>query len=702
MTAQYRQSLYPTGPGSVRPGSTKESAGDDSLWSALILGFLILGVVFYMDRKKKKGKTLRGAKGSAKTDTPADDATVGAASSSSSSSSTSSTSSATATASASTPAPVPAAPAGKSGKSAKHADKSQAAAASPAPPAKKKGKASAAASNSPSPTKGSASPDHVADKRHGDRCTLAAASSPSVSSKGGCESVGHEDGLSLPSAHTTPTTSSVPSSTCSSASTSTHKAAAKAVPPPCPAEQQAVQDELSARLALEGQETSGQTVHAGLFAALRSMHDKAGKSRDREMKDEAKRRGGIVEEELKEQAKLKRDEDRARKSEEKKLAKRVKKEVCTDAVAAAVAAAAAACAEATAAAEAVVAAAAASAAPAAKKEAASAFKRDGAAPRTERKASDGTVKKPPTPPPQFVPSPPSTPSPFTVPVGVQAGVARPATAQIIHPHQLGTVKAAAAAPSPLQQVAPAQMPKPAHGVPQTPPLSPPRAGQPMPSAPGYTTPAQPGIIVPQTGGQGFPPADSNFPGYLGGQMPSQTPGVPFQGTPATHNSQLPQPQQPPLSMCPEDKHCKLINDPVHQGQFRHTCRVVACAYARESWHTRLFAHPDRSDTGITVYETENLSGVAMPGQWNKLRVHKVKELIARYLNIPAEQQMLTTSSGALLRDATMACEDCGITNGATLFVTRMPQRHHPDLLYAALRPLVCTHHNPHHTGPNST
>eukprot|EP01059_Diplonema_ambulator_P001401 TRINITY_DN11175_c0_g1_i2.p1 TRINITY_DN11175_c0_g1~~TRINITY_DN11175_c0_g1_i2.p1 ORF type:complete len:389 (+),score=50.68 TRINITY_DN11175_c0_g1_i2:65-1168(+) len=134
-----------------------------------------------------------------------------------------------------------------------------------------------------------------------------------------------------------------------------------------------------------------------------------------------------------------------------------------------------------------------------------------------------------------------------------------------------------------------------------------------------------------------------------------------------------------LPMCPLDRLCDSINDPFHHNQFRHTCKIKNCELADQEWHNRLFVHTEASppvdDGNIIVYNTENFSYVALQGNWAKVKIAKIREKISIHLNIPVDQQMLTTKAGHVLDDPSQSCKEAGISNGKTLFVTRMPVGH---------------------------
>ena len=53
------------------------------------------------------------------------------------------------------------------------------------------------------------------------------------------------------------------------------------------------------------------------------------------------------------------------------------------------------------------------------------------------------------------------------------------------------------------------------------------------------------------------------------------------------------PVMPPIApqMCPSDHQCKQVNDPEHQRQYRHTCRIMNCPDGHEAFHGIPFFHP---------------------------------------------------------------------------------------------------------------
>eukprot|EP00756_Hemistasia_phaeocysticola_P038152 Hpha_TRINITY_DN16740_c2_g2::TRINITY_DN16740_c2_g2_i1::g.79891::m.79891 len=69
--------------------------------------------------------------------------------------------------------------------------------------------------------------------------------------------------------------------------------------------------------------------------------------------------------------------------------------------------------------------------------------------------------------------------------------------------------------------------------------------------------------------------------------------APEYGGYATYKPLHPPPEPPcgPVVKCPNDQMCMLINDPAHQADFRHTCKIESCPHAGEMWHYTYFDHP---------------------------------------------------------------------------------------------------------------
>jgi len=148
-------------------------------------------------------------------------------------------------------------------------------------------------------------------------------------------------------------------------------------------------------------------------------------------------------------------------------------------------------------------------------------------------------------------------------------------------------------------------------------------------------------------------------------------------------------------MCPADMTCLRINDPQHQRQFRHTCKLRNCQYANQAWHNSLFVHPPESnrkdgegsktddaaaDTPaeapdmsgrIVVYKLSDRSYLQLKGNWARVKLSKLRAQVEQCMNIPKRFQrfqLQDDGNGAreFIEDA--ACSECGIIPGAVIYV----------------------------------
>ena len=145
-----------------------------------------------------------------------------------------------------------------------------------------------------------------------------------------------------------------------------------------------------------------------------------------------------------------------------------------------------------------------------------------------------------------------------------------------------------------------------------------------------------------------------------------------------------------LPMCPHDKTCKLINDVTHYPKFMHTCRMAFCPDAHKTFHNSLFVHECDS---VNLYDTEKMCSVTINVSLGQMNVGAIFEAVERHLQIPKDQQLLTTNKGTTLRDPLAMCEECGITNSTTILATRAMPNKQTDTMYAHfLRHPLKRHH----------
>lgn len=179
-------------------------------------------------------------------------------------------------------------------------------------------------------------------------------------------------------------------------------------------------------------------------------------------------------------------------------------------------------------------------------------------------------------------------------------------------------------------------------------------------------------------------------------------------------------QLPP--MCPDDRHCMLLNEPTHYQQFRHTCRLSPCFFAHVEEHARLFQHnveqlmyceaPRSSSRGTSIKSSEsggsgvhggrhvdcprpqlpfssqtllspvapnseqahvvcNGSEVLVWGNWSKVRIHTVRRYLHQVTGVPPLEQLLYLALGdqrILLDDDTAIASTLGIQKDSTIIV----------------------------------
>eukprot|EP00756_Hemistasia_phaeocysticola_P006676 Hpha_TRINITY_DN13950_c0_g2::TRINITY_DN13950_c0_g2_i1::g.35423::m.35423 len=218
------------------------------------------------------------------------------------------------------------------------------------------------------------------------------------------------------------------------------------------------------------------------------------------------------------------------------------------------------------------------------------------------------------------------------------------------------------------------------------------------------------------GGRGLPSVIPNLPTFCGQQGPPSTspPGqgpVHVERTPSLQGVQKESPAQARpasngtapwggsggggpgvLPMCTSDKTCLMINDPQHQRQFRHTCKLRDCQYANQPWHTRLFVHPPPSQSAskgvegdkhddssespelsgrIVVYNLADRSYLQLKGNWARVKLSKLRAQVEQCMHIPKRFQRFQLQDDAsgdreFVDDS--ACSACGIVPGAVLYV----------------------------------
>eukprot|EP01064_Diplonema_japonicum_P034778 TRINITY_DN7337_c0_g1_i1.p1 TRINITY_DN7337_c0_g1~~TRINITY_DN7337_c0_g1_i1.p1 ORF type:complete len:808 (+),score=254.70 TRINITY_DN7337_c0_g1_i1:210-2633(+) len=161
----------------------------------------------------------------------------------------------------------------------------------------------------------------------------------------------------------------------------------------------------------------------------------------------------------------------------------------------------------------------------------------------------------------------------------------------------------------------------------------------------------------------------------GGLPYSMTP--PFQQPQMGHGHGHGAAPPPPLPMCKKDKLCQDINDPDHQKEFRHTCKIKDCGVSDCAWHTMYFYHEtptaDEWNGEISVVDVDEHKRLLMKGNWAKVKVSKLKQLINDNLGITPAMQHITTKDGVPLVNDNSACKEYAIKAGALVYVTRKGQ-----------------------------
>ncbi|KAJ9465961.1 hypothetical protein DIPPA_20107 [Diplonema papillatum] len=171
---------------------------------------------------------------------------------------------------------------------------------------------------------------------------------------------------------------------------------------------------------------------------------------------------------------------------------------------------------------------------------------------------------------------------------------------------------------------------------------------------------------------------------------------------------------PPTQMCKQDKLCSYINQPWHQADFLHTCKLVNCASRHEKRHTDYFVHEDThphphppaslttgqqffspvsaepsspgrgngpsqtvakkgiaatSFTGsVTVVNTVTAKEFKLSRNWLKIRVAELKQMLQEELRIPMNTHRVETSDGVQVTNDSSLCSEYGITSGTVLNV----------------------------------
>ena len=116
-------------------------------------------------------------------------------------------------------------------------------------------------------------------------------------------------------------------------------------------------------------------------------------------------------------------------------------------------------------------------------------------------------------------------------------------------------------------------------------------------------------------------------------------------------------------MCESDKSCRDINDASHQQHFKHTCKIEGCPQAKEEWHTRYFEHEECIDIHADG------TPLQIVGNWEKIKVSRLKTLINKHLKIPVAEQTLRRGD-IELADPDSTCRAYGVKAGVVINVIR--------------------------------
>ena len=140
----------------------------------------------------------------------------------------------------------------------------------------------------------------------------------------------------------------------------------------------------------------------------------------------------------------------------------------------------------------------------------------------------------------------------------------------------------------------------------------------------------------------------------------------------------------PLPMCAQDMGCALINDASHYTAYLHTCRMRACPDADKAFHCALFVHPvvpAVAGEKLALYDTDTGFNTMIDLDLARMNVGGIFDAVERCLQIPKDQQLLTTGQGTTLREHEMMCVDCGITNNTSVLATRVIPSQQRDTMY---------------------
>eukprot|EP01061_Rhynchopus_euleeides_P027672 TRINITY_DN449_c1_g2_i1.p1 TRINITY_DN449_c1_g2~~TRINITY_DN449_c1_g2_i1.p1 ORF type:complete len:502 (+),score=195.61 TRINITY_DN449_c1_g2_i1:198-1703(+) len=108
------------------------------------------------------------------------------------------------------------------------------------------------------------------------------------------------------------------------------------------------------------------------------------------------------------------------------------------------------------------------------------------------------------------------------------------------------------------------------------------------------------------------------------------------------------PNLPPIApqMCPNDMQCKYVNEPEHQSQYRHTCRIKNCTEGLEPFHGIPFLHPNQPVRDVPRREVVLQQPTSLSSQSSNGSMGSTSAVGGSYTNSPYAEEIPAFAPGS--------------------------------------------------------